>query len=275
MRRGLPLLVAAAVFGVLSHGLAQSQRPSDHFVTVNGTKLHCLDWGGHGDVLLFLAGLGDSVHRFDSFAPKFVDQFHAIGVTRRGQEASEKPVNGYDMRTLANDIRGFLDRQGVRRATLIGHSIAGAEMTAFASTYPERLAGLVYLDAAYDYARAYELAAAGGLASTNPDHALEAISRASRVHPDYSKITVPVLAFFVLYDTPYITPGMDEAARTRSELAFRVLEGGYKREQIDLFRTNVRIGQVIEWHDTNHFFFDDPRHSDEAALTIRRFLLSR
>ena len=52
------------------------------------------------------------------------------------------------------------------------------------------------------------------------------------------------------------------------------LEGGYKREQIDSFKANVRRGQVVEWHDTNHFFFDDPRHSNEAALAIRKFLLS-
>jgi len=223
-------------------------------------------------VLLFLAGLGDSVRRFDSFAPRFLDRFHAVGLTRRGQEESAKPSTGYALRTLADDIRAFMDLKGIGRATLVGHSIAGAEMTTFAAVYPTRLTALVYLDAAYDYAQAYELAAGGGLASANPDLSLEAISRASRVHPEYAAITVPALAFFVLYDTPYVTSQMDARARAKSELAFRILEGRYKREQIDLFRTTVKHGRVIEWHDTNHFFFDDPKHSAEAARIIREFL---
>ena len=70
----------------------------------------------------------------------------------------------------------------------------------------------------------------------------------------------------------YVTSQMDARARANSELAFRILEGGYKREQIDLFRTTVKHGRVIEWHDTNHFFFDDPKHSVEAARIIREFL---
>jgi pimeloyl-ACP methyl ester carboxylesterase len=35
---------------------------------------------------------------------------------------------------------------------LVGHSIAGAELSAVASAAPDRTAGLVYLEAAYPYA---------------------------------------------------------------------------------------------------------------------------
>jgi len=80
--------------------IAQPQRPQDQFINVNGVRLHYLEWGGHGPVLLFLAGLGDSVHRFDALAPKFTDAYQALGFTRRGQEESEKPASGYDLPTL-------------------------------------------------------------------------------------------------------------------------------------------------------------------------------
>lgn len=30
------------------------------FITVNGVKLHYLDWGGMGDTMLFLHGIGDT-----------------------------------------------------------------------------------------------------------------------------------------------------------------------------------------------------------------------
>lgn len=38
------------------------------------------------------------------------------------------------------------------RPVLVGHSIAGEELSSVASRHPERVAGLVYLDAAYSYA---------------------------------------------------------------------------------------------------------------------------
>ena len=251
----------------------QPSRPPDQFSTVNHVRLHCLDWGGQGDALLFLAGLGDDVHRFDRLAPRFTDRYHALGFTRRGSEPSEKPPSGYDLRTLATDIRAFMDAKGIRRAALVGHSIAGAEMTTFAALYPSRLTALVYLDAAYDYARAYELAAAAGLAKPHREPTVEAVSRSARVHPEYTRVDVPALAFFVLYDAASVTPQMGDRARATSELAFRVLDAsGYKREQIDLFRKTVTHGRVIEWHDTNHMFFDDPKRSDETVRIIRGFL---
>jgi hypothetical protein len=49
---------------------AQSE-PADNsphrtgFVTVNKVKLHFLDWGGNGQTLLFLHGMGDTAHRYD------------------------------------------------------------------------------------------------------------------------------------------------------------------------------------------------------------------
>jgi pimeloyl-ACP methyl ester carboxylesterase len=81
--------------------LDTSPHKSD-FVNVNGIRLHYLDWGGSGDVLLFLAGMGCNAHIFDHFAPRFTDKFHVIALTRRGQIRS--PETGYTD-TLTDDIR--------------------------------------------------------------------------------------------------------------------------------------------------------------------------
>src|SRR5689334_9340772 len=78
------------------------------FITVNTVKLHYLDWGGKGDPLLFLHGMGDTAHIYDSLAPKFTNQFRVLGLTRRGHVQSEIPETGYDTATLVEDIRQFL-----------------------------------------------------------------------------------------------------------------------------------------------------------------------
>ena len=130
------------------------QDPSPHGVSFlgieQGVALEVLDWGGSGPPLILLAGLGNTAHVFDEFALRFTDHFHVYGITRRGYGASSRPSDGYDIETLAHDIRVVCDRLNLERVILVGHSIAGEELTKFASTYPSRVRALVYLDAAYD-----------------------------------------------------------------------------------------------------------------------------
>ena len=118
-------------------------------MNVNGVRLHYLDWGGNGTVLLFLAGMGCNAHIFDQFAPRFMDHFHVLALTRRGHGESDHPNTGYDIDTLTEDIRCFLDTLKIDQVIFAGHSLAGVELSHFAAIYPERVLSLVYLDAAY------------------------------------------------------------------------------------------------------------------------------
>lgn len=121
------------------------------FVEVNpGVRVEVLDWGGKGPAMLFLAGLQDPAHEFDDFAPQWTDSFHVYGLTRRGYGASTQAPSGYQIDSLITDIRVVLDSLGVNRAILVGHSIAGDELTRFAAAWPERVRKLVYFDGAHD-----------------------------------------------------------------------------------------------------------------------------
>ncbi|HEX5074250.1 MAG TPA: alpha/beta hydrolase [Gemmatimonadaceae bacterium] len=128
--------------------------PSPHRVRMIAVApkvtLEVLDWGGSGEPVVFLAGLGNSGHVFDDFAPQFTDRFHVLAITRRGYGASTQPASGYGVARLAADIKAVLDTLHLARVTLVGHSIAGDELTKVGSTYPDRVAKLVYLDAAHD-----------------------------------------------------------------------------------------------------------------------------
>lgn len=115
-----------------------------------GVSVETVDYGGTGDPLVMLAGSGNTAHVFASFAWRFTDRYHVIAITRRGFGASSKPVSGFDTRTLSEDIRAVLDALRLRKVNMMGHSIAGDEMTRFAGDHPERVRKLVYLDAAYD-----------------------------------------------------------------------------------------------------------------------------
>ena len=69
----------------------------------------------------------------------------------RGHGTSEAPVGAYDFDILVEDLRRLLDRLRVNRASLLGHSMGGNEITEFARLYPKRVDHLVYLEGGYDW----------------------------------------------------------------------------------------------------------------------------
>lgn len=126
------------------------------FVTVDkDVKLEVLDWGGSGRPVVLLAGLGNTAHVFDKFASKLTASYHVYGITRRGFGASSAPVpdsTNYTANRLGDDVLAVCDFLKLNKPVLIGHSIAGEELSSIGSRHPERVAGLIYLDAGYAYA---------------------------------------------------------------------------------------------------------------------------
>ncbi len=158
MDRRLLLLVFCTVCALAAPASAQVEwkDPSPHatrLVTVDdGVQLEVLDWGGSGQALVLLAGLGDTAHVFDAFAPMLVAKYRVVGVTRRGHGRSSAPVTGYGMARLADDIASVIDTLGVNRPLVIGHSFAGEEMHVLGARHATKIAGLIYIDAAFNRA---------------------------------------------------------------------------------------------------------------------------
>src|SRR5437762_1139849 len=237
----IPLMIALSVN-------AQSDLPdkSPHktgFITVNKVKLHYLDWGGAGDTLLFLHGMSGTAHFYDAFTPRFTNQLHVIGLTRRGHGESEMPETGYDTATLVEDVRQFLDALKIQRLVLAGHSFAGDEVTRFAVMYPDRVIKVIYFDSAYDHSKIPKnlrwKPLHGGVPevlptkeeSESPDGGRRWVMRTSgektgrmiysmiegtyaETH-EYSKIKAPTLAFFAIGYCPATPasakcPGFDQ-----------------------------------------------------------------
>ena len=132
----------------------QWRDPSPHRATMvkvdSAVSLEVLDWGGTGRPFLLLAGLGNTAHVFDDFAPRLTSLGHVYGMTRRGYGKSSMPPQGYDADRLADDVLAVLDALKLERPILVGHSIAGEELSSLAARHRSRAGGLVYLDAVGD-----------------------------------------------------------------------------------------------------------------------------
>jgi non-heme chloroperoxidase len=153
----LPVLAAILLVSRLGSGFGQESQwrdPSPHrvlsVVVAPDVKLEVLDWGGAGPAAVLLAGLGNTAHIFDNFAPKLARTYHVYGITRRGYGASSAPPSGYTTDRLARDVLAVIESLKIQRPIVVGHSIAGEELTVLGTQFPTRVAGLVYLEAAYD-----------------------------------------------------------------------------------------------------------------------------
>src|SRR5215472_12434503 len=147
------VVIACAAFAQNSPSSQDETALNTQFVEVQpDVKLEVLDWGGTGRNLVLLAGLGNTAHVFDSLGPKLAAHYHVIGITRRGFGQSSAPHTGYDPRRLGDDVVAVLDALHIADPVLVGHSIAGEELSAVSTYHPGRAAGLVYLDAAGTFA---------------------------------------------------------------------------------------------------------------------------
>jgi non-heme chloroperoxidase len=118
-------------------------------------KLEVLDWGGTGRPLVLLAGMGDTAHGFDTFAPKLTAKYHVYGITRRGFGVSSKPefvTANYNAARLGDDVLAVITALHLSHPILAGHSLGGEELSDIGFHHPDAVAGLIYLDAGYSYA---------------------------------------------------------------------------------------------------------------------------
>jgi non-heme chloroperoxidase len=116
----------------------------------DGVRLEELDWGGTGRPLVLLAGLGITAHVFDGFAEKLTDSYHVYGITRRGYGESSRPASGYTEQRLAEDDLHVFDALKLVAPIVVGHSVAGNELSQLGIHHYQRIAGLVYLEALKD-----------------------------------------------------------------------------------------------------------------------------
>ena len=131
---------------------ANAAQSAQFFDVGDGVRIEVVDWGGEGRPVILLPGSGNTAHVFDDFARKLIDRchVHAYGITRRGFGLSSKPQRGYSTPDLAEDDFRVIQALKLRKPILIGHSVAGSEMTFLGQKISSEFAALIYLDANLD-----------------------------------------------------------------------------------------------------------------------------
>jgi pimeloyl-ACP methyl ester carboxylesterase/uncharacterized protein YbjT (DUF2867 family) len=121
---------------------------TNHYATVNGVRLHYVE-GGSGQPLICLPGWPQTWYSFHPVAPALAEHYRVIIVDIRGMGSSDKPIDGYDKKTMAQDIYALVQHLELAQVSLLGHDIGGMVAASFALNYPEATDKLILADAAH------------------------------------------------------------------------------------------------------------------------------
>lgn len=145
------LLIYSASFFFL---IENRYRPRGDFVSVDGVDLHYVKMGPavpKGATIVLVHGasgnLGDMV---ESLMPRLAEHHTVIAFDRPGHGWSGRPERA-DMTNPAAQaalIHQALNKLGIEKPVLLGHSWGGAVATAYALAFPAALSGLLVLSGA-------------------------------------------------------------------------------------------------------------------------------
>ena len=128
--------------------MATLSQPQSTFLSVNGLRVHYVDWGSpSAPPVVCVHGYTSSAQAFNALARHFQSRFRIITPEVRGHgESAWSPTEAYHYHDQISDLAGFVDQLGLEQFTLIGTSMGGIIAMAYAGAHPERLVRLVIND---------------------------------------------------------------------------------------------------------------------------------
>jgi pimeloyl-ACP methyl ester carboxylesterase len=233
-------------------------------VVADDVRLEVLDWGGTGRNIVLLSGSGNTAHVFDVIAQKLSSRYHVFGVTRRGFGASSAPASGYGADRLGDDVLAVIEALKISTPVLAGHSVGGEELSSIGSRYPEKVAGLIYLEAGYSYAF-YSPDVGDNPVPPPPTPGEPPIPRAIMTGTQrYTRIPVPILAIYAVPHDNGPAPA-DAAARAAEEALEQKAEA-----QANAFEKGLPSARVVRIPRANHYVFRS--HETEVLREIDDFI---
>jgi len=115
------------------------------YINANGVSQHAVI-GGDGPPLLLVHGWPENWYAWRMVMPTLAENYTVIAVDQRGIGLTEKPPEGYDSTTLANDLIGLMDALGHDRFAVVGHDIGLVISYALAADYHDRVDRVVLLE---------------------------------------------------------------------------------------------------------------------------------
>ncbi|GAA2065985.1 alpha/beta fold hydrolase [Williamsia deligens] len=110
--------------------------------TIHGYR-RAFRMAGHGPAVLLIHGIGDNSSAWSDIIDMLATDHTVIAPDLLGHGLSDKPRADYSIAAYANAMRDLLSVVGIRRVTVIGHSLGGGVAMQFCYQFPEFVERLV------------------------------------------------------------------------------------------------------------------------------------
>ena len=119
---------------------------TSRYIDAGEVRLHAVT-GGEGPPLLLVHGWPQTWYAWRMVMPELARDFSVVAVDQRGIGLSDKPQDGYDTATLANDLVALIEALGHQRFALYGTDVGMPIAYAVAADHPDRVDRLVVSEA--------------------------------------------------------------------------------------------------------------------------------
>jgi pimeloyl-ACP methyl ester carboxylesterase len=158
--RGLLSIGGLAAAGLWAYAWLDARRFEDldpdaapvpgGFLDVDRVRVHYVA-AGRGAPVVLIHGLGASTFSYRYTIPELAQRHRVVALDLKGFGFSERSErDDYSLAAQARLVLGAMDRLGIQRAAVVGHSMGGAVAARVALAAPERVERLVLVDAATD-----------------------------------------------------------------------------------------------------------------------------
>ncbi len=120
--------------------------PTGRFIDIAGQSIHYTDQGS-GPAILFIHGLGGQTRNFPPAVIEPLARSHRVVVfDRPGSGFSTRPYNAAaNLRAQAATVAALIERLGLHRPVLVGHSLGGALALTLALEHPDCVGALALI----------------------------------------------------------------------------------------------------------------------------------
>ena len=120
--------------------------PKKKMIRLRSLSFHYRDWGGEGQSFILLHGLASNCRIWDLIAPILSKDYAVIAIDQRGHGRSDKPDEGYDFKSVGEDLAQFIKVMKLKRPIVVGHSWGGSVAISAAVAHPGIIGGLCLVD---------------------------------------------------------------------------------------------------------------------------------
>ncbi|WP_343803273.1 alpha/beta hydrolase [Bacillus carboniphilus] len=149
------LVVILAILGFMYEQLSRRkvrEKPIlGQMVDMGGHRLHVTDRGEGGQTVVIIHGAGDSSYSWRHIINELSKSNRVITFDRPGMGSSDAGPDPSPEHTV-KEVHDLLEKLEVKGPyVLVGHSLGGLISRLYAMEYPDKVAGLVFLDSTHEF----------------------------------------------------------------------------------------------------------------------------